>query len=310
MFLFDRTAFRANARRFVAGDLDVDLSGRVALVTGANAGLGRATAAGLARRGAEVWLLCRDPDRGEAARRELERDTGGRLRLAVLDMSSLEAVHRFVSTEAPPRVDVLVHNAGLLPDARRETPEGHELCWATHVLGPHALSFGLLDRLRASDDARVVWMSSGGMYLRRLRTDDVAWRARPYDGVLAYADTKRHQVVLAEEWAHRLSGTCVSVCAMHPGWADTRSVRTSLPRFHAVTERVLRSAEEGADTALWLAVAPGAGARSGRFFFDRAARPTHYLPWTRDRPGERERLWSLACEQADVPLEPAARRFV
>lgn len=309
MFLFDRTAFRANARRFVPGALDVDVSGRVALVTGANAGLGRATAAGLARRGAEVWMLCRDPERGETARRELEHDTGGRLRLAVLDMSSLEAVRGFVA-EAPPRVDILVHNAGLLPDARTETPEGHELCWATHVLGPHALSFGLLERLRASDDARVIWMSSGGMYLRRLRTDDLAWRTRSYDGVLAYADTKRHQVALAEEWARRLSGTRVSVSAMHPGWADTRSVRTSLPRFHAVTERVLRTAEEGADTALWLALAPGARERSGRFYFDRAARPTHYLPWTRDRRGERERLWALACAQAGVPTEPVAPRSV
>jgi hypothetical protein len=96
---------------------------------------------------------------------------------------------------------------------------------------------------------------------------------------------------------------------MHPGWADTQAVRTSLPRFHAVTRRVLRTAEEGADTAVWLASSARPRGTRGAFWFDRRVAPEYPLPWTREDPGARARLVRLCEETSGVvlPALPASR---
>lgn len=293
---FDRIGFERHRRSFRPGDLDVRLGGRTCVVTGANSGIGRATARALAARGARVVLLCRDPGRGEEARDAIRREAGpGSAELGVLDVSDLGAVRRTAETLPGGPVDVLVHNAGVLPDRRILTADGLELTFATHVAGPHLLTSLLAPRLAAAR-GRVIWVASGGMYLVRLSLDDLAWERRPYDGVAAYAMTKRMQVVLARAWAERLSGRGVGVHAMHPGWADTPAVRTSLPRFHRVMGPLLRDAETGADTVIWLAVRPDLPSPSGSFWFDRAAVSAHYLPWTIERRGDVERLMALCDE--------------
>jgi NAD(P)-dependent dehydrogenase (short-subunit alcohol dehydrogenase family) len=294
---FDRTGYRRHAAGFDPADLQTNLEGRVCLVTGANSGIGFETALALAARGASVWMLCRNRERGLAAVRDVRGRTGSRrVHLGVLDVSDAASIRRFVQSFEGPVVDVLVHNAGVLPDERTESADGHELTFATHVLGPWLLTKSLLPRLRKSRDARVVFVSSGGMYTQRLSLHDWEWRKRPYDGVAAYAQTKRMQVVLAELLADELRGSGICVNAMHPGWADTPAVRTSLPRFWNVMRRVLRTPAEGADTVVWLAASPAARGETGRFWFDRRARSTHLLPWTRETSEDRQALRRL-CER-------------
>lgn len=290
---FSRPGFRIHALAFRPDDLAVDLAGRRCLVTGANSGIGFETARALAARGAAVVLLCRSAERGAAAAERIRAETGSpRLAVETLDVSDLAAVRAVGARLAGTTVDVLVHNAGVLPAARLETAQGLELTWATHVAGPHLLTKLLRPALERSPDARVVWVSSGGMYARGLRLDDVGWRRRrPYDGVVAYAETKRAQVVLAALWAERLRGAGVLVTAMHPGWADTPAVRSSIPGFHRVTRPILRTPAEGADTVVWLAVAPRDRIESGRFYFDREPRRTHWLPGTRESAADRRALW-------------------
>ena len=293
---FDRTGFAVHALGFDPDDLAVDLSGRRALVTGANSGIGFETALGLADLGAEVVLLCRSEGRGAKAADEIRARTGSRrVSVECLDVSNLTAVREVGARLAAGRVDVLVHNAGVLPDERIETKDGLELSFATHVAGPHLLTRVLRPALERSDDARVIWVSSGGMYTRRLNLSDPQWQRRRYDGVVAYAETKRAQVVLAELWAEALAGTAVSGTSMHPGWADTPSVASSLPRFRRITQAILRTPAEGADTVVWLAAAPRARQQSGTFYFDRAPRRTHLLPGTRESAADRRALWKL-CE--------------
>ena len=314
LFSFDRSGFERHARRFAAGDLAVDLTGRVCVVTGANSGIGFQTSLALAERGATVWMACRNPARGSRAAAAVRRATGSKaVHLAIVDVADLEAVRRFAAGFPARVVDVLVHNAGVLPDRRIASPQGHEATLATHVLGPWLLTRALLPKLQASDDARVVFVSSGGMYSQRLSLADHEWQRRPYDGVAAYAQTKRMQVVLAELLAGELRGTRVTVSAMHPGWADTPAVRSSLPRFWQLLRDRLRSPAEGADTVIWLAASPAARGRTGLFWFDRQPRPTHLLPWTRERPADRLALLSL-CERAtatgaaDATRRPRAPR--
>ena len=295
---FDRTGFRIHSLAFRPDDLDVDLSGRRCLVTGANSGIGYESALALADLGAEVVLLCRSRERGEAAAARIRELTGNTaVSIEEIDLSRLESVRSAAASLAKRPVDVLIHNAGVLPDERIETEDGLELTFATHVAGPFLLTGLLRPALEKSSDARVIWVSSGGMYTRRLNVRDPNWKKREYDGVIAYAETKRAQVVLAELWAEELRGTSVVVNSMHPGWADTPSVKTSLPTFHRLTRAVLRTPAEGADSVVWLAASPRANQWTKCFFFDRAIRRTHLLPFTRESGEERSKLWRI-CEKA------------
>ena len=303
LFSFDRSGFLRHAGRFAPGDLDVDLTGRVCVVTGANSGIGRAAATALAARGAGVWLLCRDRGRGEEAVASIRKATGNRrVSLAVVDVSHLAAVRAFAEGFAPARVDVLIHNAGVLPATRQQNPEGLELTLATNVIGPFLLTHLLRPKLAATTGARVIFVSSGGMYSQRLSLDDLEWTQRPFDGVTAYAQTKRMQVILTGLLARRWAGAGIAVHAMHPGWADTPSVRSSIPRFWQLMRKRLRTPEEGADTIVWLAVAPALP--SGRFWFDRAPQPTQLLLFTTERPRDRARLWRTCARLAG--LAPAS----
>ena len=300
---FDRTGFRIHSLTFRPEDLDVDLSARRCLVTGANSGIGFETALALADLGGEVVLLCRSRERGEEAAERVRQQTGNaRVSPEVVDLSDLGSVRAAAARLGSAPVDVLIHNAGVLPSERVETEDGLELTFATHVVGPFLLTRLLRPNLEKSPDGRVIWVSSGGMYTRRLSLEDPNWTRRTYDGVVAYAETKRAQVVLAELWAEELRGSPVVVNSMHPGWADTPAVQTSLPLFHRVTRHVLRTPAEGADTVVWLAACPRARERTGRFFFDREERRTHLLPFTRESQEDRRALWRL-CER--LSAEPA-----
>jgi NAD(P)-dependent dehydrogenase (short-subunit alcohol dehydrogenase family) len=287
-------------RRRGWGDTELErMDDRVALVTGATSGLGLAAAGALARLGAGVRLLARDAERGEQAReRVIERSGDADVEVVLCDLSDLGDIRRFAAafSARESRLDVLVNNAGVLPAERTVTADGLELAFATNVAGPFLLTKLLLDLLRSSAPSRMVNVSSGGMYTQRLHVDDLQMERERYDGTVAYARTKRAEVVLTELWARRLEGSGVVVHAMHPGWADTPGVRASLPRFHRLTRPLLRTPEQGADTIVWLAAAAEPARSTGGFWHDRRRRPTHRLPWTRESAAEREALWA-ACER-------------
>lgn len=273
------------------------LKGARAVVTGAGSGIGKATALGLARLGAEVVLAVRDERKGEAARAEIVAAVPDAVvQIGLCDVSSPESVRRFAAEID--RLDVLVHNAGVLPQERTVTAEGHELTFATHVVGPLLLTDLLRPLLAASDDARVVFVSSGGMYTQRLRADDPEYREGTYRGATAYARTKRMQVALVPLLAERYAAEGITVHGMHPGWANTPGVAGSLPGFHKLTGAFLRTSEEGADTIVWLAATPAL--RSGRFWHDRRERPTHLLPTTGEKPEDVVAFWQYCTSAAGV----------
>ena len=276
------------------------MDGKVVLVTGASSGLGRAAAARLARLGADVKVLTRDSDRSAKLARELAKETGGRVGGVTCDVSDLTSVRRFTGrfAAAEDRLDVLVNNAGVMPPERTETADGVELTFATHVLGPHVLIERLSPLLEAAAPSRVINVSSGGMYSQRLAIDDLQSERGSYRKNAVYAKTKRAQVVLTHEWARRLEPAGVAVQSMHPGWADTQGVRDSLPGFSKVTRGIIRDVDEGADTIVWLAASPEAQHPTGAFWHDRRVRPEHYLPRTKESPGDAARLWATVEELA------------
>ncbi len=275
------------------------LEGRTALVTGAKSGIGKAIATGLARLGATVHMAVRDTEQGEAARADVLREVpGAEVAVDECDVSSLAGVRAFAEAlqARTGALDVLVHNAGVMPPRREVTAEGNEIALATHVLGPHLLTALLLPALRRAPGARVIWVSSGGMYAQPLRIDDLQYEQGDYNGTAAYARTKRMQVVLSREWAERAYADSVISHAGHPGWADTPGVSSSLPLFRTLTRPLLRTPEQGADTFVWLAAAERPGLVTGRFWHDREIRPEHYLARTRETGPDRTALWE-ACQR-------------
>jgi NAD(P)-dependent dehydrogenase (short-subunit alcohol dehydrogenase family) len=287
------------------------LDDRTVLITGPTSGIGEAAATELALLGARVLLLARNPDKGAATQARIQRavaDAGRTADVAIVrcDISSLQSVREAVSVleEQDERVDVLIHNAGAMPAERTVTDEGFELAFATNVLGPFLLTALLEGRLKADAPSRVITVSSGGMYAQKLDADDPQHVDRKYAPAQVYARNKRAQIVLNEQWAERLAGTGVVLHTMHPGWADTPGVQDSLPGFHKITKRVLRSPAEGADTIVWLAAAAEPLRSSGEFWQDRRTRPTHYGPWTHEDPAARRKIWETcaALTGVDAPV--------
>lgn len=286
--------YALRARHWSAADLP-RMDGHVVAVTGATSGLGMAAASAFARLGATVWLVARNPERAERTRDTIARQTGSDLlRVGICDLSELASVRRFAQelTEGTERLDVLVHNAGVMAQEPTETVDGIELTVATNVVAPHLLTRSVLALLRDAPSARIINVSSGGMYTQRLDPSMLMGVTGEFSGPAVYAQTKRMEVVLTELWARELAGSSVVSHAMHPGWVDTPGLSESLPNFHRVWRRVLRTPEQGADTIVWLGSAAVPGTVSGGFWFDRARRPTHPLPWTRETAAQREELWS------------------
>jgi NAD(P)-dependent dehydrogenase (short-subunit alcohol dehydrogenase family) len=277
------------------------LDGKTVVVTGATSGLGRAAAERLARMQAKVRLVGRSEAKLEIARNEIATATGNDdLGVYLADFSSMEQVRSLAADllEGEPRIDVLVNNAGALITERRETSEGIESTLATNLLSHFLLTNLLIPRLESSAPARIINVSSGGMYTQRIRVRDLQSTRREYQGSIAYARAKRGQVILTELWAEQLADRGVVVHAMHPGWADTPGVQDSLPVFRRVTKPFLRTPEQGADTIVWLAASDEAAETSGRFWHDRRSRPTHRLKGTIEAIEDRQGLWDALNELA------------
>lgn len=284
------------------------------LVTGGTSGLGFEASVQLARLGASVTFVARDQERARRARESIAELSGrDDVSFVLADMSDLESVRRAAGAylDEHDTLDVLIHNAGTLSRQYEKAPSGNELTVAAHVLGPFLLTGLLLPALRRrragrEGPSRVLTVTSGGMYTQRFDLDRLEAAPGDYDGVSAYARAKRAQVVLNHEWASRIDPGEVVFHAMHPGWADTPGVRSSLPGFFRITRPILRSTQQGVDTLVWLSGAPEAAHCSGRLWLDRQPRREHKLPWTRpaNPAADQARLWEWCSYRTGGTPDP------
>ena len=287
--------------------VSADLHDKHAVITGTSSGLGYASALELAQRGCELTLVMRNPARAKQVRKELIEKTGNRkISIEIADLNLLADVDaladRLLAAGKP--IDVLINNAGALFDSLQTTDEGLERSVALLLLSPYRLTLALKPLLlSAKAGARVINVVSGGMYSQRLSMKNlVATEPDSFSGATAYARAKRALMIVTQRWAKDWKSEGIVVNAMHPGWADTPGVETSLPRFHSLTRFALRSPAEGADTIVWLAAATEAGTVSGELFLDRQPQPLHLMNSTRETDQSRRELFQYLEDYTPAPV--------
>lgn len=299
-----------------SADAIPDQRGRVALVTGANSGLGLETARALARRGATVVLACRRAERAEATRRELAGEACGELEILPLDLADLASVRAAAAAlgRQRERLDLLINNAGVMALPRQLSADGYERQFATNHLGHFALTLALLPLLRATAGSRVVTVTSGAHHFGRIAFSDLQGERR-YDRWGAYAQSKLANTMFAlelQERLERLGCTTLSLAA-HPGMARTQlqpsSVAASGRQLEGVAYRLLdplfQSAAAGALPQLFAATAEGVQGGEllapGRLGELRGAPGRGRLPAAALAPEARNRLWEISETLCGTP---------
>jgi len=250
-----------------------DLAGRTFLVTGANTGIGRATAEGLARRGGRVYVASRSAEKGAAAVAGLRASTGNdAVEYLPLDLADLDSVRAcaasFLARDEP--LHVLVNNAGVVR-TRGLTRQGFELMFGVNHLGHFVLTIALLGCLKASAPARVVTVSSDSHYAARgIDWDALRRPERGLTGLHGYAVSKLCNVLFSAELARRTAGSGVTTYALHPGMVASDIWRRVPWPVRPLIQRRMLTVEQGAETSLYCAASPSVASESG-LFYDKCA---------------------------------------
>ena len=304
MLKFTRLGYQ-KAKKHWKG-LAANLTGKHAVVTGATSGLGRETAVALARMGAEVLVVARNEDKVRELSDFIAEETGKTIKSVIADLSSIAETARAAEeiNAIYERIDILVNNAGALFNERQVTPEQLEKSFALLLLSPFVLTETLLPNLKKSSQGRVINVSSGGMYTQPVYLDDLQYEQGSYDGPKAYARAKRGLVDMTEVWTEQHRDTAITFNAMHPGWADTPAVASSLPGFYKMTKSMLRTPREGADTIIWLAASRDVEDQSGKFWLDREPHTTAIFPGTRSDTDKQKALYRELKELAQAIATP------
>lgn len=272
-----------------------ELSNHVVLITGATSGIGFATARALAKAGARVVLVSRDPQRGESARAAISREAGSsRLEVMEADLASLGSiralVERFQATHGS--LDVLINDAGVFEPHRRLSADGIEMTLAVNLVAPFLLTTLLLERLRQSAPSRIVNVCSAMQASASLDLDDLQFERRRYRMTQAYSQSKLALLMVTKELARRLQGTDVTVNAVHPGWVATNLGNLGGPV--GMSWRLMRpfmiSPEEGAKTSVYLALSPEVAGVTGGYFAKQSNAPSNPIA---DDPRLAKELWGV-----------------
>ncbi|XP_022251724.1 retinol dehydrogenase 11-like [Limulus polyphemus] len=277
---------------------EIDLSGKTVIITGGNTGIGKEAAKDLARRHASVVLACRNQERAKMAAEDIVNSTGNKkIEAMELDLSSQKSVREFVEEfkRTHDRLDILINNAGVfaLPE-RTLTVDGYEMTFATNHLGHFLLTNLLLEMLMKCAPSRIITVSSASYRLGIINFDNLN-SERYYISDIAYSHTKLANILFTRKLANRLAGTGVTAYSLHPGLVCTNIFR----HYHGVRKFLVdlivtmygKTAEEGAQTTIYLAVAPGVESLSGDYFAD--CKVMNTSPKTRDMDVA-QKLWDVS----------------
>jgi NAD(P)-dependent dehydrogenase (short-subunit alcohol dehydrogenase family) len=290
--------FRSTAAEVVAG---IDLTGKRAIVTGASSGIGIETARALAGAGAQVTLAVRNTAAGATTAADIAATTGrGDVAVAALELTDPASVAAFAALWNGP-LDILINNAGVMRSPEQHTPQGWELQFATNHLGHYALAEALHRALAAAGSARIVVVSSTAHLYSPVVFDDLHFRFRPYDPLLAYAQSKTAEILFAVGATARWAADGITANALNPGAIATNLQRHVGGKLVTPPERQ-KTPEQGAATSMLLATSPELDGIGGHYFEDcneaptvdhRDANATAVAAYALD-PANAHRLWDVS----------------
>ena len=272
-----------------------DLTGKTCILTGANSGIGKATALELAKMGARLVMVCRDREKGEAAQREIIAESkSNNVELMIADLSSQESIRRFSSDfqKTHEKLELLINNAGVYLTKRLTTPDGLEATLATNLLGPFLLTNLLLRVLKAGAPSRIVNISSDAHEGIRMNFEDLQ-SEKKFSGWQAYGQSKLGMILFTHELSKRLAGTGITVNSVHPGVVRTHFAKNN-GGLIALGFRIIGvffiSPSTSANRVLYVATSPDLTNVSGKYFSkmreERSSRESY------DDPSA-ERLWQV-----------------
>lgn len=299
----------------------IDLTGRVAVVTGSSGGLGAETARALAEVGASVTLACRDVPKGEGVAASIRESTGAQVDVREIELSSPQSVRRFAEgyLQGHPELHILINNAGVMARPLARTPEGWELQFATNHIGHFLLTCLLVPALRKGAPSRVVCLTSGAHRMSPVVFDDIHFENREYDKFGAYAQSKTADVLFACELNRRLSGQGITANAVHPGVIVTDlgrhmsedDIKSFTDDRRSAVPLEFKNFSQGSATSVWAATAPELEGQGGLYLEDCHIADVAvgesvdgYAAYARD-PEAASRLWAVTEETLGEKFELA-----
>jgi len=279
------------------------MKNKIVIVTGANAGIGKATVFKLAEIGTHVVMVCRNKKRGEKALREIQEKTNNKnLDLMLCDFASLKSINNFVKEfkNKYEKLDVLINNHGLVSLIKSKTEDKIETTFAVNHLGYFSLTLQLLDMLKSSAPSRIVNVASSSNYkVRKLELDDYNYDKRNYIFMKAYQESKLYNIMFTFLLAEKLQGTNVTVNCLHPGYVKTQiglnnfflRLITPLAKYRGITP------EEGAKISVYLATSSEIKGVTGKYYHKMKERDPNKLAFDKEA---QKRLWELSLKLTNL----------
>lgn len=286
------------------------MQGKICLVTGANSGIGKATALGLAQLGATVVMVCRHRAKGEAAQNEIRAKSGNNaVDLLLADLSSQQSIRQLVEVfkQRYSQLHVLINNAGVFNMTRHETVDGLEMTFAVNQLAPFLLTNLLLDVLKASAPARIVNVSSAAHEAGYIKLHDLQ-SEKHYRPMRTYGQSKLALVLFSYELARRLEGTRVTVNCLHPGFVVTNIGQGNIPPLARTAIRSILSLfgvspEEGARTSIYLASSPDLEGVTGKYFVRSIPKRSAQISYDESL---QHQVWEASAKLVQLPVQTQA----
>jgi len=274
----------------------MSMEGKICIITGANSGIGKATAIGLAKMNATIIMMCRNKERGEEAQKEIIELTGNKkVDLLLCDLSSQESISKFVSEfkSKYQKLHILINNAGVMLSKRAISVDGLEMNFAVNYIAPFLLTNLLLDVLKKSAPSRIINVSSAAHRMAKMDFDDLQSEKRKYRLFKIYGVSKLALMLFSYELSRRLEGTSVTVNTIHPGVVNTNLGQDQSSFSKGFAKLFFKKPEKGAETSIYLASSQEVEGITGKYYAKKQQKQSSEESYNEDYA---KRLWELSTE--------------